>query len=288
MSLSRSIRNQGKCFAKQKTLLYSPGLRVLTLYALDGMSMTPPRSSPLSKRASTKLSKNSKSSLAEPSARSKQSASRIKERPPWSGIGRLANLCTTQLCGQTLVAQVSSCLVLLDLDLTNDICTALVRELKKQPAADKLQDICGEPLTTYPSACKLLWLIRNVQQVKEAYSRGTLAFGTIDTWLAYKLNGGPKKNVFVSDPTNASRTMFMNIRTLQYDETLLGFFGLDRSKIHLPEIVRSSHTTAYGALSSGTLPWPYSQVSLLTVSRPQVPFEGCVSQAVLAINRLLW
>jgi len=176
--------------------------------------------------------------------------------------------CTTQLCGQTLVAQVSSCLVLLDLDLTNDICTALVRELKKQPAADKLQDICGEPLTTYPSACKLLWLIRNVQQVKEAYSRGTLAFGTIDTWLAYKLNGGPKKNVFVSDPTNASRTMFMNIRTLQYDETLLGFFGLDRSKIHLPEIVRSSHTTAYGALSSGILPWPSSQASSLTVSCP--------------------
>ena len=58
-------------------------------------------------------------------------------------------------------------------------------------------------------------MIENVPKVKEAYEAGRLSFGTIDAWLVYKLNGGPKKNVFVSDPTNASRTMFMNLHTLE-------------------------------------------------------------------------
>lgn len=95
-------------------------------------------------------------------------------------------------------------------------------------------------------------MLEHVPEVKEAYDRGRLAFGTIDSWLVYRLNGGPRANVFVSDPTNASRTMFMNLETLQYDDTLLDFFGI-RGKIHLPTIVRSSDPRAYGALFSGSL-----------------------------------
>lgn len=64
----------------------------------------------------------------------------------------------------------------------------LVRKLKQRLGADKLTDICGLPLSTYPSVGKLLWLIENVDKVKQAYEKGILAFGTIDTWLVYKLN----------------------------------------------------------------------------------------------------
>lgn len=129
---------------------------------------------------------------------------------------------------------------------------SIVHELKQRPEASQLQPICGLPLSTYPSCSKLLWMLANVPRVRDAYDRGTLAFGTIDAWLVYRLNGGASANVFVSDPTNASRTMFMNLETLQYDNTLLDFFGI-RGKIHLPKIVPSSDATAYGAISSGAL-----------------------------------
>jgi glycerol kinase len=130
---------------------------------------------------------------------------------------------------------------------------AIVRELKQKKGADDLMNICGEPLTTYPSCAKLLWLLRSVDKVKEAYAAGNLAFGTVDTWLTYKLNGGPSANVFVSDPSNAGRTMFMNIHKLQYDNTLLSFFDLDTKKIALPKIVPSADDKAYGKLASTVL-----------------------------------
>ncbi|KAL3478119.1 hypothetical protein BJX99DRAFT_256883 [Aspergillus californicus] len=129
---------------------------------------------------------------------------------------------------------------------------AIVDDLKKKPEASQLQQICGLPLSTYSSSSKLLWMLTNVPKVRDAYEKGTLAFGTVDSWLVYRLNGGSKTNVFVSDPTNASRTMFMNLESLQYDNFLLDFFGI-RGRIHLPKIVPSSDATAYGALSTGCL-----------------------------------
>ena len=129
----------------------------------------------------------------------------------------------------------------------------LVRELKSQMGADKLQEICGLPLSTYPSSVKLVWLLRNVREVRKAYDEGRLSFGTIDTWLLYHLNGGSAKNVHVTDATNASRTMFMNLWTIQYDDDLLRFFGLDREKIRLPKIVPSSCSDSFGAMASGSL-----------------------------------
>ncbi|KKY23420.1 putative glycerol kinase [Phaeomoniella chlamydospora] len=130
---------------------------------------------------------------------------------------------------------------------------ALVRKLKQRLGATELLSRCGIPLSTYPSVGKLLWLLENVSAVKDAYDAGNLAFGTVDAWLVYKLNGGPKRNVFVSDPSNASRTMFMNLETLQYDEQLIDFFRLDREKVHLPRIVHSSDATSYGTLASTAL-----------------------------------
>ena len=132
---------------------------------------------------------------------------------------------------------------------------AIARELKARSGSDKLQDICGLPISTYPSVTKLLWLLKNVDKVKETYDAGNFAFGTMDAWLVYKLNGGPDKNVFVSDCTNSSRTMFMDIRTLKYSDEMLDFFSyeFDLRKIHMPEIVRSADTQSYGQLNSGSL-----------------------------------
>lgn len=132
---------------------------------------------------------------------------------------------------------------------------ALARELKARDGSDKLQDICGLPISTYPSVTKLLWLLRNEPKVKQAYDEGNLAFGTVDAWLIYKLNGGPEKNVFVSDPTNASRTMFMDINTLKYNDHMIDFFSyeFDLRKVHMPEIVRSADTKSFGRIASGPL-----------------------------------
>jgi glycerol kinase len=108
---------------------------------------------------------------------------------------------------------------------------SLVRKLKARLGSGELQDLCGLPLSTYPAVGKLLWLIENNGKTADAYARGKLAFGTIDAWVIYKLNGGPKNNVFVTDPTNASRTMLMNLHTLKYDESLLDFFRFDMDKL---------------------------------------------------------
>lgn len=134
---------------------------------------------------------------------------------------------------------------------------ALVRDLKKREGADKLQDICGLPLSTYPSSVKLMWLMQNVDGVRDSYNRGKLMFGTPDTWLIWNLTGGsqnPKQGGrFVTDSTNASRTMFMNLHDRTYNKQVLDFFNLDTSKIHLPQIVPSSDAEAYGTVNYGAL-----------------------------------
>jgi glycerol kinase len=129
----------------------------------------------------------------------------------------------------------------------------LVRELKAKEGAGGLQDICGLPLSTYPSSVKLRWLLDHVEEVRKAYDERRLTFGTIDTWLLYHLNGGKENDVVVTDTTNASRTMFMNLHTVKYDDTLLNFFGIDRTKIRLPKIVPSSSPDAFGKLAFGPL-----------------------------------
>ena len=130
---------------------------------------------------------------------------------------------------------------------------AMVRDYKekeKEMGID-LQQLTGLPLSTYSSSVKLVWLMENVPKVKEAYDAGRLAFGTVDTWLLFHLNGAQRGKFFVTDSTNASRTGFMNLQTLKYDDRLLNFFGLDQNKFYLPKIVPSSDAEAYGAVSKG-------------------------------------
>ena len=130
---------------------------------------------------------------------------------------------------------------------------AIVRELKERDGASDLQHRCGLPLSTYPSSVKLLWLLQNDEHVRTAYDQGRLTFGTVDAWLLYRLNGGKERNVHVTDVTNASRTMFLNLHTLQYDDVLLDFFQLDRKKVRLPKVVPSSDPHAFGRVASGPL-----------------------------------
>ncbi|KAF2271569.1 glycerol kinase [Westerdykella ornata] len=131
--------------------------------------------------------------------------------------------------------------------------SALVRTLKSKEGADELLNITGLPLSTYPSSVKLLWLLEHVDPVKKAYEEGRLTFGTIDAWILYNLNGGKEKDLVVTDATNASRTMLMNLHTVEYDAKLLDFFGLDGKKLRLPKIVPSSSAHEFGHFAYGPL-----------------------------------
>ncbi len=97
-----------------------------------------------------------------------------------------------------------------------------------------IQDKTGLILDPYFSATKIKWILENVNGAKEKAANGELYFGTVDTYLMYKLSEG---KIFKTDITNASRTMLFNINTLSWDEELLGIFGIDKSL--LPEVVMS-------------------------------------------------
>ncbi|KAJ2492498.1 Glycerol kinase [Coemansia sp. RSA 2050] len=128
----------------------------------------------------------------------------------------------------------------------NDVRTKeLVRKLIDEAgSASRFASINGLPITTYFSAVKMRWMLENVPAVKAARERGTLRFGTIDTWLIYKLTG-----TYVTDVTNASRTMLMDIKTFKWSQECLDFFGVRESE--LPE-VRSS-AEVYGTIREGRL-----------------------------------
>jgi len=106
----------------------------------------------------------------------------------------------------------------------------------------------GLPPATYFSALKLQWILDRVDGVREAAERGDAVFGTIDSWVIWNLTGGVDGGLHVTDVTNASRTQLMNLRTLEWDDELLGLFNIPRRM--LPRICSSSSSTAYGRTRS--------------------------------------
>jgi glycerol kinase len=102
----------------------------------------------------------------------------------------------------------------------------------------------GLPPATYFSAGKVQWILENVDGVRADAETGDAIFGTPDTWVLWNLTGGPRGGVHVTDVTNASRTMLMNLETLDWDDELLSFFGIPRQM--LPEIKPSSFPESYG------------------------------------------
>lgn len=123
--------------------------------------------------------------------------------------------------------------------------------LETLPNKDKnyYHKLSGLPLSTYFSGVKLRWLKDNLPEVKEAIENGDLLFGTVDTWLLWNLTGGVNGGVYVTDVTNASRTMMMNIETCKWEPELLKFFDVPESI--LPEIRSSSEV--YGHFDDGPL-----------------------------------
>jgi glycerol kinase len=112
---------------------------------------------------------------------------------------------------------------------------SLADELGREGGQDRFRSLCGLPLATYFSGPKIRWLLDHVEGARVAAERGEVLFGTIDTWLIWKLTGR-----HVTDVTNASRTMLMNLATLDWDDALLTAIGVPRTM--LPEIRSSAET----------------------------------------------
>jgi glycerol kinase len=127
---------------------------------------------------------------------------------------------------------------------TDRICDELARD----GGQDRFRAQVGLPLATYFSGPKVKWIIDNVPGVRERAQSGDIVFGNIDTWVVWNLTGGTDGGVHVTDPTNASRTMLMDLATLDWDDAILDTMGIPRAM--LPEIKSSS--MEYGK-AKGTL-----------------------------------
>jgi glycerol kinase len=123
---------------------------------------------------------------------------------------------------------------------THEICKALSRE----GGQERFRDKTGLPIATYFSGPKIKWILENVPEAREAALKGDVLFGTIDTWVIWWLTGGPHRGAHVTDVTNASRTMLMDLKTLQWDDEILEALAIP-SRI-LPRIVPSSDQIPWG------------------------------------------
>ncbi len=123
---------------------------------------------------------------------------------------------------------------------TDKICN----ELAKDGGQDRFRDKVGLPLATYFSGPKVKWILENVEGVRAAAERGDAIFGNMDTWVIWNMTGGANGGAHVTDVSNASRTMLMDLRTLDWDDEILGIMGIPRSM--LPEIRPSSDPKIYG------------------------------------------
>ena len=128
----------------------------------------------------------------------------------------------------------------------------IVIDFARRGYSDWVRQKTGLPLSTYFSATKLMWLLKNIPDLRDAVSERRARFGTIDTWLIWNLTGGTNGGVHVTDVTNASRTLLMNLETLQWDPELLELFDIPREM--LPEICPSCDDSAYGSFNIGNTP----------------------------------
>ncbi|HWE96910.1 MAG TPA: glycerol kinase GlpK [Tepidisphaeraceae bacterium] len=159
---------------------------------------------------------------------------------------------------------------------TADLCDRYAKEAVPGGSGgqDRFRPATGLPLATYFSAPKLRWLLDNVPGLNELARSGRAAFGTIDSWLIWNLTGGAKaegraEGAHVTDVTNASRTMLMNLRTLDWDDELLAAFDIPREM--LPRIVSSVDAETWGT----TLPdGPFAG---------RVPVCGCLGDQQAAM-----
>ncbi len=136
---------------------------------------------------------------------------------------------------------------------TDKIASALDRDGR----GDIIREKAGLPPATYFSGGKIQWILENVPGARADAEKGDALFGNTDSWLLWNLTGGPDGGVHVTDVTNASRTMLMNLETLDWDDQLLGFFDVPRAM--LPQIRPSSDPKGYGVTSKSL---PYGGIPL--------------------------
>lgn len=141
---------------------------------------------------------------------------------------------------------------------TDRIASALERDGK----GDVIRRKAGLPPATYFSGGKIQWILDNVPGARDDAETGDALFGNTDSWLTWNLTGGVHGGEHVTDVTNASRTMLMDLETLDWDDELLSFFGIPRRM--LPQIRSSSEPHGYGiALDSGPLGGPVPLTGIL-------------------------
>src|SRR3984885_235185 len=131
--------------------------------------------------------------------------------------------------------------------------------LERDGRGEIIRKLTGLPPAACFSGGKIQWILENIDGARAAAESGDALFGTTDSWLLWQLTGGVDGGVHIPDPTNASRTMLMDLATLDWDEELLSFFGIPRPM--LPQIRPSSDPRGYG------------------VTRPCGPFGGPVPLA---------
>ncbi len=117
--------------------------------------------------------------------------------------------------------------------------------LERDGHGEVIRRTSGLPPATYFSAAKIAWLLEHVGGLRDAAERGDAVFGTTDSWLLWHLTGGRDGGEHLTDVTNASRTMLMDLETLDWDDEMLGIFGVPRSM--LPQIRSSSEPDGYGS-----------------------------------------
>lgn len=127
---------------------------------------------------------------------------------------------------------------------TEPIC----QEFALEGGQDRFRPKTGLPLTILFSGPKLKWILDNVEGVRRAAENGEAIFGTIDSWLIWWLTGGPGRGSHVIDVTNASRTLLMNLNSLDWDEEILSTFRIPRRM--LPRIVPSSDPSSWGTTAA--------------------------------------
>ena len=123
-----------------------------------------------------------------------------------------------------------------------------VSEYSRQDGPGRFRRKTGLPLSTYFSSLKIRWLLDSVPDARAQAEAGDLLFGTVDSFLLWRLTGGPDGGVHLTDCTNASRTQLMNLETLDWDDELLGAFGIPRPI--LPRIASSSERYGEAALDA--------------------------------------
>jgi glycerol kinase len=127
---------------------------------------------------------------------------------------------------------------------TDKIC----EELEKEGGQDRFRLKNGLPIATYFSGPKVRWILENVDGTRERAEAGDLIFGNMDTWCIWNLTGGPDGGLHITDVSNASRTMLMDLATLDWDDELCSVIGVPKAM--LPEIRPSS--AAYGDVKQGS------------------------------------